>query len=121
MLKRSRCTVATSVRFRRSAIAITVASTMPRGKAHILLDEFRDARDVAFLDFSGPEAARQHRCKRLQVEVAVYVAAVPDQSNGNDSRSVVDGVDHAVVARAHPKVRPVALKCAHARRARVSG
>ena len=26
------------------------------GKAHVLLDEFRDARDVAFLDFSNVEA-----------------------------------------------------------------
>jgi len=26
------------------------------GKAHVLLDEFRDARDVAFPDFSNVEA-----------------------------------------------------------------
>ena len=26
------------------------------GKAHVLFDEFRDARDVAFLDFSNVEA-----------------------------------------------------------------
>jgi hypothetical protein len=26
------------------------------GKAHVLLDEFRDARDIAFLDFSNVEA-----------------------------------------------------------------
>jgi len=26
------------------------------GKAHVLLDEFRDARDVAFLDLSNMEA-----------------------------------------------------------------
>jgi hypothetical protein len=54
MLKCLRSTVATSVRFRRSAIAITAASTMPRGRL-ILLDELRDARDVAFLDLSNVE------------------------------------------------------------------
>jgi hypothetical protein len=56
MLKCLRSTVATSVRFKRSAIAITAASTMPRGKAQVLLNEFRDARDVAFLDFGNVEA-----------------------------------------------------------------
>jgi len=56
MLKCLRSTVATSVRFRRSAIAITAPIDDAEGKAHVLLDELRDARDVAFLDFSNVEA-----------------------------------------------------------------
>lgn len=56
MLKCLRSTVATSVRFRRSAIAITAAVDDAEGKAHVLLDEFRDAPDVAFLDLSDVEA-----------------------------------------------------------------
>ncbi|HEY5397994.1 MAG TPA: hypothetical protein VIL16_21620 [Trebonia sp.] len=31
------------------------------GKAHVLLDEFRDARDVAFLDLSNVEAVAAER------------------------------------------------------------
>jgi hypothetical protein len=45
---------------------------------------------------------------RLQDEVSVYLAAVPDGGDGDDAGVVIHDGDHAVVTRAQPQIRAVA-------------
>jgi hypothetical protein len=56
MLKCLRSTVATSVRFRRSAIAITAASTMPRGRLTYCSTSSVMREISPFLDLGNVEA-----------------------------------------------------------------
>jgi hypothetical protein len=57
----------------------------------------------------------------LQAEPSVNLATVPHNGDGDDAGAVVHGVDHAAIAGADAKVRPMASQRQETRRPRIRG
>jgi len=57
----------------------------------------------------------------LYVEAPVYFAAVPHGRDDDDAGVIIDGIDHAVVSRAHAQVGPMARQGPETGRTRIDG
>lgn len=60
---------------------------------------------------------RQTNGHRLQVEISVYLATVAHGCDGDDAGVIIHGIDHAVIASAHARVRPTTGQVRETRRA----
>jgi len=62
-----------------------------------------------------------NKARLLQAEASVNLATVPYSGDSDDAGAVVHGVDHAVIAGADAKVRPMASQRQTTRRPRITG